>query len=192
MNNDIRTQIRSRMTLKETDELLEIWQNNDRAEWSDDAFEAIKEILKERSVDIPEQNAPIYEHKEEKEQKDYDFSNEELRIVDNENPPDFYDPFDVLLTTKRIDWMAKVMIVFTILYNIINFRTSLEMVRPYFFGNQNSALVYVFTALIIALNAALGIIVIYFPLKALAHILRILMEMEFRSRKGIEPNPLVE
>lgn len=181
--SSLREQIRDRMNLKETEELLEIWQNNDRAEWSDEAFEVIQEILKERGVDIPEQNKPIYEHEEEEQQEDYHFSDEELKIIDDENPPDFYDPFDVLLTTKRIDWMANAMVLFTILYNIVNFPTSMRIVQSYFIRNPNSVLVYIFTTLVIALNAAIGIIVVYFPLKALAHILRILMEMEFRSRK---------
>lgn len=182
--SSLREQIHDRMNLKETEELLEIWQNNHRFEWSDDAFDVINEILKERGVDIPEQNEQIYERKEEEKLEDYDFSDEELRIIDDENPPDFYNPFDVLLTTKRIDWMANAMVLFTILYNIFNFPSTMQIVQPYFIRNPNSVLVYIFTTLVIALNAAIGIIVVYFPLKALAHILRILMEMEFRSRKG--------
>jgi hypothetical protein len=195
MNSDLRAQIRNRMQLKETDELREIWQTNDHLEWSDNAFEVVEEILKERGVDLPEQNEPLYEHREDAKQKeDYGFSDEELKIIDDENPPAFYDPFEALLTTKWIDWMAKAMIVFTVVYNAINFRTPLEIIRSYFFawGNPNSPLVYILTALFLALNAAINIIVIYFPLKALAHILRILMEMEFRSRKGTQSNPVVE
>ena len=184
MNSNLRTQIRNRMVLKETEELIEIWQTNDRSEWSDDAFEVIKGILDERGVEIPEQNEPVYEHKEEKNEKNYDFSDEELRIIDDENPPAFYDPFDVLFVTKRIDWIAKWMIVFTVLYNIINFQRTMGIVQPYFIRNPDSILVYAFTVLVLILNAAIGIIVIYFPLKALSHILRILMEMEFRSRKA--------
>jgi hypothetical protein len=171
------------MALKETTELLEIWQNNNRFEWSDEAFEVIKEILEERGVEVPDQNKPVYEQQEEKNEDDYDFSDEELRIIDDENPPAFYDPLEVLFVTKRIDWIAKWMIVFTILYNIINFQRMMGIVQPYFIRNPNSILVYAFTVLVLILNAAIGIIVIYFPLKALAHILRILMEMEFRSRK---------
>lgn len=181
--SSLREQIHDRMNLKETDELLEIWQGNDRAEWSDEAFEVVKEILKERGTDIPEQDEPIYEHKEENPNEDHEFSAEDLRIIDDENPPDFYDPFDVLLTTKRLDWMAKAMIAFTVAYNIFNFPKSFQIVQS-FVRNPNSAFVYVFTALAITLNTAIGIIAVYFPLKGLAHILRILMEMEFRSRKG--------
>ena len=43
------------MKLKETDELLEIWFENDRTEWSEDAFEAIHSILFERLGDVPPQ-----------------------------------------------------------------------------------------------------------------------------------------
>jgi hypothetical protein len=55
MSSDLHAQIRSRIVLKETDELLEIWQSNNRFEWSDEAFDIIHEILEERDVEIPEQ-----------------------------------------------------------------------------------------------------------------------------------------
>lgn len=45
------------MKLKETDELLEIWFENDRLEWSDDAFGVIHSILLERLGDVPPQAA---------------------------------------------------------------------------------------------------------------------------------------
>jgi len=186
----LREQIYDRMNLKETEELLEIWQSNDHAEWSDEAFEVVQGILKARGVGLPQQNEPVYEHEEQEE--DHDFSDEELKIIDDENPPDFYDPFDVLLTTKRIDSMAKVMVAFTILYNVFNFSSTMQIVQPYFIENPDSKIVYILTILVVALNTAIGTVVIYFPLKALTHILRILMEMESRSRKGTQPNPLVE
>jgi hypothetical protein len=43
------------MKLKETDELLELWSENDRTEWSDDAFEAIHSILLQRLGNVPPQ-----------------------------------------------------------------------------------------------------------------------------------------
>ncbi len=192
MSSNLHHQIYDEMNLKETDELLEIWQNNDRFEWSDIAFDVINEILKERGVKIPNQNEPIYDHNDEKTEEDYNFSEEELRIIEDENPPAFYDPFEVLLAAKRIDWMAKVMIVFTIAYNIINFPRLIGIVQSYFIRNPNSILIYIFTILLVALNTGMGSIVIYFPLKALSRILRVLMEMEFRSRKGTQSNALVE
>lgn len=46
------------MRLKETDELLEIWSENDRLEWSDIAFAAIHSILLERLGNVPPQGTP--------------------------------------------------------------------------------------------------------------------------------------
>ena len=48
----------SKMREKETEELLAIWQQNDRQAWSDDAFEAINKVLQERLIEIPEQALP--------------------------------------------------------------------------------------------------------------------------------------
>ncbi len=45
------------MKLKETDELLEIWSDNDRLEWSDETFEVIRVILLERLGEVPPQAA---------------------------------------------------------------------------------------------------------------------------------------
>ena len=53
MNHELRDQIYNNMNLRETDELLEIWQTNDRVEWSETTFEVIKEILKSRGVKSP-------------------------------------------------------------------------------------------------------------------------------------------
>jgi tetratricopeptide (TPR) repeat protein len=53
--NSLRQQIYSRMQEKDTEELLDIWNRNDREEWSDDAFEIIHNILLERLGSVPEQ-----------------------------------------------------------------------------------------------------------------------------------------
>lgn len=42
-------------TKKNTDELIEIWQTNNRAKWSDMTFNVIRIILQERHVEIPPQ-----------------------------------------------------------------------------------------------------------------------------------------
>lgn len=186
MTGELRVQIRNNMDLKDSEELLAIWQTNDRAEWSEEAFEVIREILGERGVDLPPQNEPIFEHNEEAQKEDEGFSAEELRSIDeDENPPAFYDPFEVLLTVKRIDWMAKVMIVFTVVYNLVYFRRFMPMIQPYFyaFGKPNSPWFYVWIVLLTVLSSTIEIVIIYFSLKTLAHLLRILMEMEFKSRK---------
>ena len=185
MSNSLREQITSRMNLKETDELLDIWQSNDRFEWSDEAFDVISEILKNRGVDIPPQGEPVYEQVDvEADKDDYGFSEEELRILDDENPPAFYDPLEVLWLTRRLDWMVKATIYFSVAYSLLNFSTSKNIAQSYFLMNPNSAFVYLIAALIVVLNAVITIVITYVPLKALVRILRILMEMEFRSRES--------
>ena len=171
------------MNLKETEELLEIWQSNHRFEWSDEAFDVVNEILGERGVEIPAQDEPVYGQIKEENLEDYDFTEEELKIIEDDNPPAFYDPFEVLLLTKRLDWMIKAMIVFGVVYGLLNFPSSKNVVQGFFYRNPNSALVFGLAALLAIANIALGIIVMYVPLKALARILKILMEMEFKSRK---------
>jgi hypothetical protein len=53
MDNNLRKQIYSNMNLRETDDLVEIWQRNDRKEWSDLAFDVIREILVNRLGELP-------------------------------------------------------------------------------------------------------------------------------------------
>ncbi len=50
--------IKKSLQEKSTDELVLIWKENKRTRWSDDAFGAVRQILKERSVDLPEQDPP--------------------------------------------------------------------------------------------------------------------------------------
>ena len=49
----------SKMREKETEELLAVWQQNDRQAWTDDAFDAIHKVLHERLIDVPEQGLPV-------------------------------------------------------------------------------------------------------------------------------------
>ena len=181
MNNEFRQQIYNELNLRETDDLLDIWQENNRLEWSDDAFEIIGEILRARGVEIPQQDGAIYEHDE---TKDYDFSEEELKIIDDENPPDFYNPVEVLRLSKWIDLAIKGMIGLIITQNLLNISTAFRIPQSYFVGSKYFLGAYPITLLIVAVNIAIGILLTYMPLKFLSQILRILMEMEFRSRKA--------
>jgi tetratricopeptide (TPR) repeat protein len=56
MSNNHREQIRKNLVAKETEELLDIWQNDDVDEWDETAFEIIKEILLERLGYLPPQS----------------------------------------------------------------------------------------------------------------------------------------
>jgi len=51
----IAAEIKNQMREKETDELLKIWEENNRDEWSDEAFKALSDILTERGISLPAQ-----------------------------------------------------------------------------------------------------------------------------------------
>ncbi len=56
--DSLRGQIFDNMQLKTTEELLQIWNQNDQEEWSSLAFEIIREILIQRTGKIPDPPAP--------------------------------------------------------------------------------------------------------------------------------------
>ncbi|HSK87188.1 MAG TPA: hypothetical protein VK880_02455 [Anaerolineales bacterium] len=196
-NEGLRKQIHNNLSLKETDELLDMWQRNNRAEWSDDAFESIKDILKERGIEIPEQNEPVYKIEEETtgdETSDNDGLDEwEAKALDDENQPEFYDTLEVITLKDNINKVAKATIIVYALQNIPTLQWFNQLIASYFPDRQAFIpLIYLISFVFVASGTAISIAIVYFPLKALVHILRILMEMEFRSRKGTQPDPLVE
>ncbi len=56
MKKNLQEQIRQNLNLKETEELLQIWQTECPEEWNDETFAIIKEILTERLNEIPPQS----------------------------------------------------------------------------------------------------------------------------------------
>ncbi len=46
MNDNLRNEIYSNMNFKETDELIDIWEQHNLDEWTDVAFDVIEEILR--------------------------------------------------------------------------------------------------------------------------------------------------
>lgn len=182
-NEELRKQIHGNLSLKETDELLNIWRINNRAFWSDDAFEIIKDILAKRGLEIPEQNEPVYEIEETSEDDGLDAW--EAKALDDENQPEFYDTLEVLTLKDNINKTAKAVIIVNILGGLTTFRWASSIVGSYFPKHEElMPLIYLIAFIVSTLSVAVAIAVVYFPLKALAHILRILMEMEFRSRKA--------
>jgi len=59
MSQRLVNEIRNHFESKSTEELLEIWQQNDRDAYSDAAFVAIEQILSERNTTIPTQPAYV-------------------------------------------------------------------------------------------------------------------------------------
>ncbi|MEP7136695.1 MAG: HEAT repeat domain-containing protein [Chloroflexota bacterium] len=79
MNDDFRNQVFETLNQKETNELVEIWEKNDRVEWSEIAFGVIREVLQNRLGEIPKQNQPILEYVEQEIEED---EYEELSLLD--------------------------------------------------------------------------------------------------------------
>ncbi len=189
---ELRRQIYGNLNLKETDELLEIWQVNNRGEWSDQAFESIRDILKERGVEIPKQNEPVYEVEKETADEETPEDNEleewEAKLLDDENQPEFYDPLEVLTLRDHINKVTQAVIIVGVLQGLTTFQWYRSIVEYYFPNRQEFVLlIYFIASIVTALSITVTIAITYFPLKALAQILRIIMEMEFTSRKGNQP-----
>ena len=182
MSNSLRNQIYSNFNLKETDELVEVWQKNDRVEWSEDTFSVIQEILQERLGKLPPQDEPILDYEEPEDENDEDETDSEF-LIDDENPPEFYNPHEVLQLQK---WLSKATIVSIIAAAISSLTSLLQMqkiILSYFMGDTSKNFVaWLITIVIFSSAVVFQSIIIYFPLKALGSILKILMEMEFNSR----------
>ncbi len=182
MDKDLRGQIYESMNLKDTDELLEIWQSNDRTEWSDVAFGVVQEILTKRIGELPSHNKLVLKEKEEEPTVDeFGLGEWEAKLIDSEDQPDFYDTWDVIDLIRKINKATKWVLVLNVLTGIITFPTTKQIMAGLFPENPNIPSI-ISSFLVIGFGTALNILLTYLPLKALAHILRILMEMEFNSR----------
>ena len=62
--NPLKNQIHIAMQAKETEEFTSIWQDNDRGQWSDEAFLVIHDLLIERTGQLPPQKKPKNEPKD--------------------------------------------------------------------------------------------------------------------------------
>lgn len=58
MDEKLVQRIATHLQSKTTEDLQAIWKKNDRCEYSDEGFEAVKRILTERNAEIPSQDPP--------------------------------------------------------------------------------------------------------------------------------------
>lgn len=181
MNKGLFEQIYANLNIKETEDLLEIWQTNNHNEWSDDAFTAIKKILVERGLEIPEQREFVTVIDETPDDKLEDW---EAALLDNEDQPELYDTLDVLSIRDNINVLAKASV---IVYGLVGL-LSTPFVSFAMMGipiESNSFARFGYETFLILVNTGVRIGLTYFPLKALSHILIILVEIEFNSRKRV-------
>lgn len=183
MSENLRDHLYKNFSKIDTEELLAIWQSNNRVEWSDLAFEAIEDVLKKRIGTLPAQNDPLLDYDGENSlNEDDDLEEWEAKLLDNENQPELYDTLEVLNLKDNINKVAKAVVIVNVIYATLNFQTFqgfLLGVFPSMDEIPGILMPLFWTVLITGLN----IVTIYFPLKALSNILRILMEMEFNSRQ---------
>jgi hypothetical protein len=183
MSDDLRKQIYDNLNQKETGELFDIWKTNNRVEWTEVAFDVIQGILQERLGRLPTQNEPIVEHAEDDSDNEFD-SDESLAIFTNkDNAPIFYKPKEILWLEKWIYRAAIASIVATIVSSLLELPRMQRIILSYFMGNiewNNTA--WLIAIVVFTFAVMLQSIFLYFPLKALGSILKILMEMEFNSR----------
>lgn len=183
MGNSLHQQIYNNFNLKETDELVEIWQKNDRVEWAEDTFNVIREILQERLGELPPQNEPILEYADDTEDDESEDETDFEFLIDDENPPEFYNPHEVLRLEKWLYKAAIASIIASAISSLIALPQMQRVVLSYFMGNTEwNFVAWLIAILIFVFVVGLQSIILYFPLKALGSILKILMEMEFNSR----------
>lgn len=105
----------------------------------------------------------------------------EAKLLDNQNQPEMYDVLEVLSLKDNINKVAKAVVVVYIILAIANFQSIQWMLQGYF-PSMDELPGILWTLFLTVITTGARIAVIYFPLKALTYILRILMEMEFNSR----------
>jgi len=190
MSDDIRNQMYNELNLRETEDLLEIWYANDREGWSAAAYEVIQEILIRRLGEIPRQEVVVDEETEAEDPEDDGLPEWEAKLLDDDNQPEYYDTLEVLELRDNINKTAKAVIVIYGLTNLMSYSYYSFLIRSYFrVAEEYSLMVDMIVFVLTCLATVVAVAITYYPLKALTHILRILMEMEFNSRKG---KPLVE
>ncbi len=191
MSNELRQQMHNELSLRETEDLLEIWRTNDHEEWSDTAFEVVKEILSERLGEVPPQELPSDEQEDEESLEDDGLDEWEAKLLNDENQPELYNTREFLRIKDNIDKVAFAAVIVYILLGLLNF----SFIRMLFQGivlSPSEIAKTVPDMLFTIISVSFRIAITYTPLKALSQVLRILMEMEFRSRKGTQSNALVE
>lgn len=185
MNNDLRYHVYENFSFKETDEIIKIWTTNDRVEWTDLAFDVMREILEQRLEMIPPQNIAILEHVKNKDYVDEDeYCSEELYIKAVTKPV-FYKPKIVIWVKLWLNRIAIAMLLLTGLFNLAKLPYIQQIVFSIFGNNMTYEILSWIITLVIGIPViSLYCLVIFFALRALAAVLGILMEMEFQSRAG--------
>jgi hypothetical protein len=169
MNSKYYQQVYSSLELKETDDLVEIWKRNDRKEWTDEAFDAIRIILIDRLGSLPDQRTDKEEFND----------SSDSSGVENQIIPAYYSPDKILRLCKIMDIVAPVSV---FVYLLANYQTFIQQILPLFQPYDDKSANIIQLSLLI-LNLAVYCAILYLALRALSSILRILLQMADNSQK---------
>lgn len=179
MTDPLRRRIAANLNTLSDDELLAIWVTNDRASWSDIAFEVVEAILIGRGIELPEQRAPAPADETEEETGETDQAEDEAPA----DEPIFYRPDEVFSLARTIRWLAPAAVVVTVVTFLPEWFSLGRNIASYFPDARLASFIGTIIALPLGgLLLALQCALVYFGLKAVAAVLRILMELEFNSR----------
>jgi hypothetical protein len=193
MNKDFRQRIYNNMSLKETDDLLRIWFENNRDDWSDIAFEIIEEILIERLGKIPSIEDSTIQTLLQSNQEKEDTAAEELdnltlamdQIKETGHITVFYDPNEVIQIKRFINKGLIYVIGALILFSLIKAPEMFNIIHSFFSHDPKWILLAItLTFFMFVLCVTFECFIYYIGFKSLSSILGILMEMEFSSRKS--------
>jgi hypothetical protein len=183
MNDEFRQRLYNQLNMRETDDLVEIWQTNDREEWTELSFDVIREILQRRLGELPPQDEPALEDLTDDIEVDNDGGATQDELGEEEDEPVFYEPQDVLWLDTRLNQVALIAIIAMIGASSLTLLVTQRFFSSFFPNNEVWNLIaWVIVIVVYVFALTLESIIIYFPLKALGAILKILMEMEFNSR----------
>lgn len=170
--NNMREIVYSNLNLKSTEELVEIWKQKNKEEWTELALEIVEEILITRLGEIPDQIMLFQENSENDDQ------HIKLELSDT---PEFYNPKDVIMVEKWLIRASNALILLITINSLFNYKSYYSMASAMLENNNVTGhYIAVFMIIILlAINAA----IIFFPMRGIGFVLKILMQIEFNSRK---------
>jgi len=172
MDENRKSQIQQRLEEQDTEALLEIWKQNDREAWSNEAFEVIREILLARIGEVPAQglaeSAPATTTEEEVE--------------------DTYYNFDHLLSIAS--WASALSWCFLLVGGLIILTPVVILIENFVSGSASFNLLEIIPSLLNTLLSALVSVFFFVMSRAIAEGLFLLMDIEDNTRRAIQkPQP---
>lgn len=170
-NNSMKDIIDRSLQEKETEELLDIWRENDHDQWTAEAFDAVRAILIQRGVELPSQETPheeeemVSEEIEEETEEDEIYTDEENKLL------------------KLVSW-ADMLSYIVIAVGAI--RSIILIARFISTGSAQEGFVNIASLLLQLLDYLINYGFFYFVLKAVSEIIYLLIDMQ-HSLQPVDP-----